>query len=379
MNSLNLSKFRNPELIKKIVHNIHQLADKPIGVMEVCGTHTMAIAQFGIKDLLPQSIKLVSGPGCPVCVTSTETIDAIIEISKITNTILTSFGDMIKVPGSKTTLEKARGDGADIRIIYSPLELLNLAKTNPDKNIVFAGVGFETTSPTVAAVLSRAKKESVQNLFVFPAFKVIPPALRLIAGHKRLHVDGFLLPGHVSTIIGSHPYEFLSKEYGLSGVISGFEPVDILHSICLLLKQIHQNQPRIEIQYRRTISPSGNIKAQELLNEVFEKCTSNWRAIGDIPDSGLTFNKNYKNFCAKAGFDIKTRKARAPKNCLCGQILLGLATPKDCPLFAKICTPQNAIGPCMVSSEGTCAAEYKYGQKNYPVSRKRREGLTAVN
>lgn len=361
MNSLNLIKFRNPELIKKIAYNIHQLASRPINIMEVCGTHTMAIAQFGIKDLLPKSIKLVSGPGCPVCVTPTETIDAIIEISKIPDTILASFGDMIKVPGSKTTLENARSEGADIRIIYSPIELLELVRNNPAKSIVFAGVGFETTSPAVAAVLVRAKKEMIKNLFVLPAFKVIPPALHLIAGHKHLHVDGFLLPGHVSAIIGSHPYEFLSKAYGLSGVISGFEPVDILYSIYLILKQIYHGQPKIEIQYRRTISPSGNIKAQELLNEVFEKCTSNWRAIGDIPDSGLTFNKNYKNFCAKSKFNIKTRKAREPKNCLCGQILLGLAAPKDCPLFGGACTPQNAVGPCMVSSEGTCAAYYKYG------------------
>lgn len=321
----------------------------------------MAIARYGIKDLLPRSVKLVSGPGCPVCVTPIETIDAVIEISKIPNIILASFGDMIKVPGSAATLEKARSEGSDIRIIYSPLELLDLAKNNPGKNIVFAGVGFETTSPLIAAVVIRARKKNIKNLFIFPAFKVIPPALRLIVNNKHSRVNGFLLPGHVSVIIGSRPYEFLSKEYGLSGVISGFEPVDILYSIYLILKQGHQNRPKIEIQYRRTISQSGNTKARELLNEVFEKGASNWRAIGNIPDSGLIFNKNYKNFCAKSKFNIKTGKARERKNCLCGQILLGLTSPKDCPLFAKICAPQNAVGPCMVSSEGTCAAYYKYG------------------
>ncbi|MFH1288175.1 MAG: hydrogenase formation protein HypD, partial [bacterium] len=201
---------------------------------------------------------------------------------------------------------------------------------------------------------------NIKNLFIFPAFKIIPPALRLIVNHKHLQINGFLLPGHVSVIIGSRPYAFLSKEYGLSGVISGFEPVDILYSIYIMLKQIHQNRPKIEIQYRRTILPSGNTKAQRLLNDVFEKDTSNWRAIGNIPDSGLTFNKNHKNFCAKSKFNIRTRRTQEHKNCLCGQILLGLTTPKDCPLFAKTCTPQNAVGPCMVSSEGTCAAYYKY-------------------
>ncbi|MEW6087909.1 MAG: hydrogenase formation protein HypD [bacterium] len=360
MNSLNLDKFRNPELIKKIVNNIHRLADKPVNIMEVCGTHTMAIAKFGIRGLLPSSINLISGPGCPVCVTPVENIDTIIEISKITNTILVSFGDMLKVPGSKSTLEKARGEGGDIRIIYSPLELLELAETNPGKNIVFAGVGFETTSPTIAAIVIRAKKEKIKNLFILTAFKVIPPALKFIAAQKTLNINGFLLPGHVSAIIGSGPYEFLSEEHGISGVISGFEPVDILYSIYLILKQVKTNHPKIEIQYSRTIRPEGNTKARVLLNEVFEDSTSMWRAIGEIPGSGLIFNKDYYEFSSQARFNIKTGKSKGPKNCLCGKILMGLKTPKECLLFGNICTPQNAIGPCMVSSEGTCAAYYKY-------------------
>ncbi|MDD5772019.1 MAG: hydrogenase formation protein HypD [bacterium] len=357
---MNSKNFRNPALIKKIVNNIHQLADKPVNIMEVCGTHTMAIAQYGIRELLPPSIKLISGPGCPVCVTPAEIIDEIIEISLKTDTIIASFGDMIRVPGSRTTLEKMRSEGSDVRIIYSPLELLGLARDNPGKNIVFAGIGFETTSPLAAAVVTRAKKENIKNLFIVPAFKTVPPALRLIADNRSLRLNAFLLPGHVSVIIGSYPYEFLSKEFGLTGVISGFEPVDILYSIYLILKQIKTNRPKIEIQYSRTIKPEGNTKAQKLLDEVFEKSASEWRAIGNIPGSGLIFRKDYNAFSSRSKFNIKINKPKEPKNCLCGKILMGLKTPEECPLFGKQCTPQKAIGPCMVSSEGTCAAYYKY-------------------
>ncbi|MBI5207369.1 MAG: hydrogenase formation protein HypD [Candidatus Firestonebacteria bacterium] len=354
---------------KKILQNILTLISKKIlkrsySFMEVCGTHTMSIAKFGIRDILPENIKLLSGPGCPVCVTPQEVIDAIIELAKNKNVIITTFGDMMRVPGSKISLEEERIHGAQIRIIYSPEELLGLASSYPEKEIVFIGVGFETTSPSVASVIKKALQNKIKNISVFTAFKIIPPALRAILNHPKIKIEGFILPGHVSTIIGSHAYDFIPEEYGIPGVISGFEPIDILLSISILIEQCNTKKFSIENEYiHGGVTAYGNKTALALLDEVFTIGTDNWRAIGDIKDSGLFFREKYKMFDAKHKFNIKVPDIKHPSKCICGNILLGLALPTECKLFGLKCTPAKPVGPCMVSTEGSCAAYYKYAHK----------------
>ncbi|HBU69350.1 MAG TPA: hydrogenase formation protein HypD [Elusimicrobia bacterium] len=335
--------------------------DKTINLMEVCGTHTMAIARHGLRKLFPKNVKMLSGPGCPVCVTPIEDIDKAIEIGKIRNVILTTFGDMLHVPGSRSSLEAERAKGADIRVVYSPHDALDTAIANPDKEVVFVGVGFETTSPTIAATVLAAKKHNVKNFSVIPMFKTVPKALKAILEIKDRKIDGFLLPGHVSTIIGAKPYAFVAKKYGVPGVIGGFEPKDILDSVAMLVEMIKSGKPSIKIQYARSVTENGNKAAQGIMKKVFRESDANWRAIGPIPGTGYGFSKSFAAFDASRKFKVKTPPAREPKGCACGEILLGLKTPAQCVLFGKACSPAHAVGPCMVSSEGACAAAYKYG------------------
>lgn len=330
--------------------------DAHVNLMEVCGTHTMAIARSGIRGMLPENVKLLSGPGCPVCVTPQETIDYVIALAQHKDVLVTTFGDMVRVPGTEATLEQVAP-----KIVYSPLDALAIAQDNPDKNIVFVGVGFETTSPTVAATVVSAQKQDVRNFFVVPAFKLIPPALEFIAQSPRINVHGFLLPGHVSTIIGSEPYGFLAAQYRLPGCVTGFEPIDILQGILNLVRQIAENQPRIDIEYRKVVKPDGNKKALEILYTVFSVADARWRGIGLIEKSGLAFTRVFERFDATKKFSVKVPKSVEPKGCICGKVLLGLNSPVDCKLFGTKCTPLSPIGPCMVSSEGSCAAYYKYG------------------
>ena len=328
--------------------------------MEVCGTHTMAIASSGIKSLLPKNINLISGPGCPVCVTPAGIIDSAIELAK-NGCIIVTFGDMLKVPGSISSLEKEKSSGRDIRVVYSAGDSIKIAENNPGKEVVFVGVGFETTSPTIAATVKIADKEKIKNFSVIPAFKLIPPAIKIILEQKKIKIDAFILPGHVSAIIGGRPYGFISKKFNIPAVITGFEPSDILEGIFLILKQIKSNKPEIEIQYKRVVKPQGNPFAVKLLYSVFEETDSQWRGIGIIKNSGLKFAKKYKNSGALKKFKIKTKNIKEPAGCLCEKVLTGIAKPQQCGYFGKNCTPLNPIGPCMVSSEGTCAAYYKYG------------------
>jgi hydrogenase expression/formation protein HypD len=334
-----------------------------INIMEVCGSHTMAIARHGLRSLFPPQVKLLSGPGCPVCVTPAEDIDKTIELAKLPGVIITTFGDMVHVPGSYSSLEKERGKGADVRIVYSPEDALEIAKANPDKKVIFPGVGFETTSPTIAAAVIQAKREKVKNFFVLPMFKTIPNALKAILDIKERKIDGFILPGHVSVIIGSRPYGFIAKKYGVPGVVTGFEPDDILEAVKMILKQIAERKPKIEIEYTNIVTPEGNVTAQKILKKVFREVDSNWREIGRIPKSGMVFRPAYAAFDASKVFKIKQPKTRENKGCLCGKILLGMNSPRECKLFCKACTPAHPIGPCMVSSEGSCAAEFKYGSR----------------
>lgn len=342
----------------KLRSMIKSLVTKPINLMEVCGTHTNAISASGIRHSLPSNLKLLSGPGCPVCVTAQKDIDWVIGLARSKKAIITTFGDLIRVPGTESSLEKEKAKGSDIRVVYSPLDALKLASDNK-KPVVFIGVGFETTAPTIAGTIIKAKENNIKNFYVIPFFKLIPPALRKIAGEPKINIQGFLLPGHVSTIIGSKPYEFLVKDFKKPCSITGFEPLDILQGIYLVLEQIKNKRPEIAIQYQRVVEKQGNQRAQKIIAEVFENTNAEWRGLGMIKNSGLKFAKVYNDFDARKHFTVKVLKPK-PTACRCGEVLLGLIIPPDCKLFAKICSPSNPIGPCMVSSEGACAAYYKY-------------------
>jgi hydrogenase expression/formation protein HypD len=340
----------------KLIKAIGKYADRRINLMEVCGTHTMVIAKSGIRSMLPENIVLLSGPGCPVCVTPQETIDYAIALSQEKNVVITTFGDMVRVPGTDNSLESFSP-----KIVYSPLDALNVAKGNADKDVVFIGVGFETTSPTIAATVVAARNANLKNFYVLPAFKVIPPALDFIAGSSEINVNGFILPGHVSVIIGSKPYEFLSDKYGLPGCITGFEPIDILQGILILSREVVEGKPTISIEYERVVKPEGNEKALGLIREVFKLCDTRWRGIGTIPQSGLEFSDEFQEYDVRRKYRIRVPKSVEPRGCICGNVLLGLNMPYDCALFGSRCTPLTPVGPCMVSSEGSCAAYYKYG------------------
>lgn len=347
------------EKIKKIAQEI----EEEITLMEVCGTHTVAIFKSGIKSILPKNVKLISGPGCPVCVTPNTYLDRAIALSRLDDLILTTFGDMMKVPGSSSSLEKEKTRGKDIRMVYSILDAFKIAKENPDKEVVFLGVGFETTAPTVAFALKEAKTKSIKNFYVLTAHKLIPPALRSLARSNDLKVNGFICPGHVSTIIGTKPYEFLVDEFKIPCVISGFEPLDLFQSIYILLDRLKNKKARIDNQYSRAVKKEGNPVALNLMEEVFEQEDSVWRGIGVIPNSGLKIKNVYREFDAQEEIEVQVEKSQEPKGCLCGLVIQGKSSPLDCPFFARKCTPQSPIGPCMVSSEGSCQAYFKYGPK----------------
>jgi hydrogenase expression/formation protein HypD len=354
-----MHEYRDHEIAEKLIQEIRSVSKKHVRLMEVCGGHTMAIRKYSIDSLLPNTVELLSGPGCPVCVTGQDFIDKAIALAQRPDVILTTYGDLIRVPGSKSNLDQAKALGADIRIVYSTLEALRIASENPDKKIVFLGIGFETTAPSTAISLQQAKKQGIKNYFVLSAHKTMPNAMAaLIEGGSQ--IDGYIGPGHVSTIAGSKIYNELVNQYNLSIVISGFEPVDILQSILMLVKQLEQEKPKLEIQYKRAVKAEGNIKAQEIVDEVFEPCESYWRGIGNIKDSGMKIRGNYELFDADKHFELQIDQAPEPKGCICGAILKGLNKPTDCKLFGKACVPENPVGACMVSGEGTCAAYYRY-------------------
>jgi hydrogenase expression/formation protein HypD len=391
-------------LLGKVNDLVAELCEtrKTINLMEVCGTHTMAISGFGIRRAVDQRLRLLSGPGCPVCVTDQAEIDAAIGIAQgdlghnpslglghgpkspdgdsprragtrrnpvqsprfrsCPAPVVVTFGDMIRVPGSRTSLEQEKAKGADVRVVYSALDALRLAQDAPGREFVFLGVGFETTAPTVAATVLAAQESGVRNFFVLPMFKTIPPALEVIASSKRVNVDGFILPGHVSTIIGTRPYEFLRDKCRLPSCVVGFEALDVLQGIHMLLRQM-QTGPLVEIQYKRSVRPEGNEKAQQVMDTVLEPCDAVWRGIGTIPGSGLTLRREFAEFDARKRFRIVHRSSsivHRSSPCRCGDVMLGLIVPPECKLFAKACTPESPVGPCMVSTEGACAAYFKY-------------------
>ena len=364
-----VQEYRDPAaaaaLAKSIARRVEQAtaarpAGQPITLMEVCGTHTVAIFRHGIRQLLPEGVRLLSGPGCPVCVTPNEEIDQAIALAEVPGVILTTFGDMLRVPGSRSSLQQARAAGADVRIVYSPLDAVRLAQATPDRQVIFLAVGFETTSPAVAGALVEAKRLGVTNFSAFSAHKVVPPALKVLLESRETRIDGFLCPGHVSAIIGAAPYEFVAREYGVPCVIAGFEPLDILQAIDALVAQIEAGLARVENQYRRAVRWDGNPAARRTLAEVFEPRDAGWRGIGVIPLSGLKLRPEYGELDAARRFPVETPPAHEPVGCLCGAVLRGVKEPPDCKLFGKGCTPEHPVGPCMVSTEGTCAAWYQY-------------------
>lgn len=357
---IDFSAFKDPKLARGLIETIHRLAPEHATLMEVCGTHTVAIARNGIRDLMPEGLRLASGPGCPVCVTCNRDIDTVIALARIPNVTITTFGDMTRVPGSTSSLLAEQAAGRSVEIVYSPLDALAFAKAHPEREVVFVGVGFETTTPLVAMAIKRAKAMGLSNFTVFAAHKNMPGALELLVGDPTLELDALILPGHVSTIIGAEPYRFLAEKYGIPGVITGFEPVDVLQGIAMLVRQLHEGRAEIEIAYARGVMPEGNPVALVAIDEVFETCTATWRGLGDIPGSGYRIRDEFANFDAVRRFEPDVEPTRDPKGCRCGDVLRARIAPNECPLFRTVCTPENPVGPCMVSSEGSCAAYYRY-------------------
>ena len=329
--------------------------------MEFCGGHTVTIFRYGIRQVLPSTIDMVSGPGCPICVTANADLDKAIALSQIQGVIIATFGDMLKVPGSYSSLQEVKANGTDVRMVYSTMDALKIAEKDSNKSVVFLGIGFETTAPTIAASILQAEEKEIRNYYVLSLHKLCPPVIQAILDSGEVKLDGLICPGHVSAIIGSHPWEFIARDYGIPCVISGFEPLDILQCVDMLVAQIENGESKVEIAYRRGVRPEGNQQALKLMEQVFEPCPAQWRGIGEVPNSGLKLRKEYQRFDAELAFDIDPGPTYEPKGCICGDILRGVKTPADCRLFGKACTPQYPVGPCMVSSEGSCSAYYLYG------------------
>lgn len=338
---------------------------EPVTFMEVCGSHTMAISRFGIRSLLPEMVRLVSGPGCPVCVTPISNIDHAIALAGLPGVILATFGDLIRVPGSASSLERERAAGADVRVVYSTLDALALARREPGRQVIFLGVGFETTAPTVAAALLEADATGLTNFFVLSDHKVMPPPMRALMEAPEVEVRGFLCPGHVSAIIGANAYRFLADEYGASCVVAGFEPLDILQAVLLLMKQVAQGRAEVENAYGRAVTAEGNVAAQAVLARAFTPTEAEWRGFGTIPASGLSIRSELEHLDATRRFDVSIPPGRDHPACRCPDVLRGVVTPPECPLFARTCTPSDPVGACMVSTEGTCAAYYRYERRGY--------------
>ena len=357
------SEFRRPELAKGLVSRIHGKSKTPVRLMEFCGGHTAAILRYGIRQLLPPTIELISGPGCPVCVTANSDLDKAIALARLSKVIIATFGDMLRVPGSSSSLQMVKAEGADVRMVYSTTDALKIAEDNPARSVVFLGIGFEATAPTVAASILQAEKRGIKNYHVLSLHKLCPPIIQTILCSGEIKFQGLICPGHVSAVIGSHPWEFIARHYGIPCVVSGFEPLDVLQCLDMLVAQIENGEARVENAYRRGVHPEGNCEALEIMSRVFEPCSTKWRGMGEVPDSGLKIKKEYQQFDAEFVFNIDPGPCLEPEGCICSEILRSVKTPLDCALFGKVCTPESPVGPCMVSSEGSCSAHYLYGGK----------------
>jgi hydrogenase expression/formation protein HypD len=357
-----IDEFRDPAAAKALVDRIRRDAgDAPARLMEVCGTHTVAIARGGIRPLLSGAVTMVSGPGCPVCVTPDGYIDAAIALGTEKGALMASFGDMLRVPGKSSSLEKEKGNGLDVRIVYSPLDAVALAAASPGREVVFLGVGFETTVPAIAGAIRTAAAQGVANFSVLSSVRTIPGAMDALASDPEVAVEGFLCPANVSAIIGADAYRPVAEKHGIPCVVAGFEPLDILLGISMLLRQIKEGAARVENEYSRVASAGGNRKAQELVRETFTPCDTGWRGIGVIPDTGLRIAERFAGFDAERKFGVPVVYSPEKTACRCGDVLKGKILPDGCPLFGTGCVPEEPYGPCMVSSEGTCAAYFRYG------------------
>jgi len=359
--------FATKQRTKALTDAIHRLAESlpsdTVRLMEVCGTHTMAIFRSGVRSLLPPKVKLISGPGCPVCVTPAGYIDAALEIGARDDVLLATFGDMVKVPGSSSTLEKAKAQGVEVLIVYSPRDALEAASRSPDRKVVFLGIGFETTAPLVAQAVLEAQERDLRNIFVLSAHKLIPPALSTLAQSTECAVDGFLCPGHVSVVIGCGPYEPIAAGSGKPCVIAGFEPTDVLLAVFMLLRQLVEGKCQVEVEYERCVNREGNPAAVRTMMQVFEPRDTDWRGLGPLPASGLRLRPGFAQFDAAQVFEVAIPHVPEPPGCLCAKVIAGAAEPTQCKLFGRACTPASAVGPCMVSSEGSCAAYFKYARR----------------
>jgi hydrogenase expression/formation protein HypD len=359
-----VDEYRDAELIRTLAVEIERLsAGRPLKIMEICGGHTHTIYKHGIEDLLPNNIDMVHGPGCPVCVLPMGRIDDAIAIARTPGVIFTTFGDMMRVPGSKGSLLDARADGADVRFVYSPLDALKLARQNPDRPVVFFAIGFETTAPSTALTLLRAQTEGIKNFSIFCNHIAVIPAIKAILDSPDLRLDGFVGPGHVSIVIGVEPYGFIASEYGKPVVVSGFEPLDIVQSVYMVVKQLHEGRAEVENQYSRIVRPEGNPQALKAMEKTMElRPFFEWRGLGSIPHSAFKLRPEFAQWDAELHYKVPGVKVADPKACQCGEVLRGMLKPWECQVFGTACTPETPIGTCMVSSEGACAAYYNYGR-----------------
>lgn len=346
----------------RLLDELRALPPRRTKLMEVCGTHTMAIARAGIKSLLPEGVELLSGPGCPVCVTAARVIDAALALATEKGFVIASYGDMLRVPGSRPgdSLLRRRALGARVEVVYSPVDAVELAEQNPESEVVFLGVGFETTAPGTAAAVLTARERGVKNFSVWSMLKSVKPALTALLAQEDFGVEGFLCPGHVATVVGAEAFRFLSEDYGRAAVVGGFEPEEILYALLLLLRQLQEGKPRLENAYPRAVAPAGNRLAQEMIERCFALRTDEWRGLGVMENSGFALRESLRDFDAEKKFRLSAGGEAAQTPCRCGDVICGRCRPEDCPLFETRCTPEDPVGPCMVSSEGACAAAGRY-------------------
>ena len=357
-----LDEFRNPHLAQTLLTDIRARSTQPVRFMEFCGGHTHAIFRHGIRQLLPSTVELRSGPGCPVCVTANADMDRAIAMAALPGVILATFGDLLKVPGSHGSLQTARAEGADVRVVYSALDALQIARDHPERAVIFLGIGFETTAPTVAAALLEAEAEGLDNFYLLSMHKVTPPATRAILDAGEVHLSGIIGPGHVTTVIGSRAWEFLPRDYSIPCAVAGFEPLDILRAVAALVEMVEEEWPAVVNAYSRSVRVEGNRTALAIMQRVFDGCDADWRGLGRVAASGLALRPEYARFDAALAFPVDPGPSREPPGCRCGDVLRGTVDPPACPLFRCLCTPAHPIGPCMVSTEGACAAWYRYGE-----------------
>ena len=355
-----LSEYRDPELVEEFIKEIHRNTIKPWTLMEICGGQTHSLVKNGILEMLPEKITMVHGPGCPVCVTSISVIDEAVYLAQQPNIILCSFGDMLRVPGSKKNLLEVKAEGGDVRILYSPLEAIEIAKQNPDKQVVFFAVGFETTAPANALSVVHADQLNINNYSILASHVLVPPAMEAILSDEENKIDAFLAAGHVCTIMGMEEYYPVAEKYKTPIVVTGFEPVDLLHGILMAVQQLENGEYKVENQYTRYVQREGNKMAMKTIHDVFSVSDRIWRGIGNIPQSGYEVNDRYKNFNARLKFNLDIPIAEENKECISGDIMKGLKKPKQCPNFGTKCKPEHPLGAPMVSSEGACAAYYHY-------------------